>query len=125
MHSPSGHTAFSILVYGALTLATAMQSGGLQRLRAIGIGIGIGLILTIAASRLLLDVHSLAEIGLGMVIGAASLALFARKFRQYPQAKLWPLLVAATLLMTLLHGHEFHAEESLHRITGYLQVSCS
>jgi hypothetical protein len=39
------------------------------------IGVGAGLILAIAVSRLLLDAHSLAEVGLGLMIGIVSLAL--------------------------------------------------
>jgi hypothetical protein len=37
----------------------------------------------------------------------------------------WPLLVSAAVLVIVLHGQELHAEEFLHRITGYLQVHCS
>lgn len=122
LHSPSGHTAFSVLVYGALALVTAMQGGRLRRLLAVGIA--AGLILTIAVSRLLLDVHSLPEVGLGAVIGTLSLILFGWKFPRHPQAKVWALLVAAGVLLTILHGQELHAEEYLHRITGYLQVHC-
>jgi membrane-associated phospholipid phosphatase len=123
MHSPSGHTAFSVLVYGALVLAISMQSGSLRRLLAIGIG--AGLILTIAASRLLLDIHSPAEIGLGLAIGAASLVIFGRKLGRYHQAKVWPLLATAAVLIAILHGQELHAEQFLHKITGDLKIHCS
>ncbi len=123
MRSPSGHTAFSVLVYGAVALVTAIRARGLRRVLAIGIG--AGLILTIAASRLLLEIHSLPEISLGLVIGTVSLILFGRKYRQPPQPQLWPLLVAMGMLVTILHGQELHAEEFLHRITGYLRIHCS
>lgn len=124
MHSPSGHTAFSILVYGALTLVTAMQGRGLRR--PLAVAVGSGLILTIAASRLLLDVHSLAEVGLGLVIGTASLVLFSRNLPpRDQQTKVWPLLVTVGVLMTILHGQELHAEEFLHRLTGHLHIKCS
>ena len=122
MHSPSGHTAFSVLVYGALALATA-QSGSLRRL--VAIGIGAGLILTIAMSRLLLDIHSPAEIGLGLAIGAASLVIFGQKLERDHQAKIWPLLVTAAVLIAILHGRELHAEQFLHKITGNLKIHCS
>ena len=122
MHSPSGHTAFSILVYGGLAVAAALQSRGLGR--RLAIGVGAGLILTIAVSRLLLDVHSRAEVGLGFVIGTASLILFGRKLPRYRQAKVWSLLVTVGVLMTVLHGQELRAEEFLHRITGYLRINC-
>lgn len=122
IHSPSGHTALSILVYGTLTLVTAMQLGGWWR--ALAIAIGCGLILMIAASRLLLDMHSVPEIVLGILIGGGFLGLFARYLPRYRRLKVWPLLLAAGLLVMILHGKELHAEEFLHRITGYLPLHC-
>ena len=123
MHSPSGHTSVSTLVYGAMALVTAVEGGGLRRLLAIGAGASF--VLAIAASRLLLDAHSVPEVGLGLLIGTISLALFGRKYLRSPQAKVWPLLVAATVLLSILHGYELHAEEFIQRITGYLHVSCT
>jgi membrane-associated phospholipid phosphatase len=122
MHSPSGHTSLSTLVYGALTLAAATARPGLRRLLAIGGG--AGLILAIAVSRLLLDAHSAPEVGLGLIIGIVSLALFSNQYLQGPNTKVWPLLVVAGVLISILHGRELHAEQLLHRITGYLQVHC-
>jgi membrane-associated phospholipid phosphatase len=122
MHSPSGHTSLSTLVYGALTLVTASDRPGPRRLLAIGAG--AGLILAIAVSRLLLDAHSVPEVSLGLVIGTVSLALFSRQYLERPNAKVWPLLVAAGVLVAILHGRELHAEQYLHRITGYLHVHC-
>jgi hypothetical protein len=120
LRGPSGHTGFSVLVYGSLTLMTAIQVRGLPRRSAVSIG--AGLILAIAASRLLLEIHSLLEVSLGLVIGTVSLILFGRHYLQSPQAHVWPLLVAAGMLMTILHGQELHAEEFLQRITGYVRV---
>jgi membrane-associated phospholipid phosphatase len=122
MHSPSGHTSFSTLVYGALTLVSATAWPGLHRVLVI-VG-GVGLILAIGVSRLLLDAHSVAEVGLGLVIGAVSLAMFSRQYLQAPTTKMWPLLVVAGVLALVLHGRELHAEQFLHRITGYLPVHC-
>jgi membrane-associated phospholipid phosphatase len=122
MHSPSGHTSFSTLVYGALTLVSATAWPGLHRVLVI-VG-GAGLILAIGVSRLLLDAHSVAEVGLGLVIGAVSLAMFSRQYVQAPTTKMWPLLVVAGVLALVLHGRELHAEQFLHRITGYLPVHC-
>jgi membrane-associated phospholipid phosphatase len=122
MHSPSGHTSLSTLVYGALTLVSATAWPGLQRVLVIAGG--AGLILAIGVSRLLLDAHSVAEVGLGLVIGAVSLAMFSRHYLQAPTTKMWPLLVVAGVLALGLHGRELHAEQFLHRITGYLPVHC-
>jgi membrane-associated phospholipid phosphatase len=93
MHSPSGHTSLSTLVYGALTLVSATAWPGLHRVLVIAGG--AGLILAIGVSRLLLDAHSVAEVGLGLVIGAISLAMFSRQYLQAPTTKMWPLLVVA------------------------------
>jgi hypothetical protein len=62
IRSPSGHTAFSVLVYGAIALVTAVQTRGLHR--AVAICIGAGMILTIVVSCLLLEIHSLPEVSL-------------------------------------------------------------
>jgi membrane-associated phospholipid phosphatase len=124
LHSPSGHTSLSTLVYGAMALITAVE-GGRWRPRIAAAG-GAGLILAIAVSRLLLDAHSVPEVVLGWLIGSASLALFAQGYRRCrPQdARLAPLLVGAAVLVSLLHGRELRAEELLHRITGYLRIDC-
>jgi membrane-associated phospholipid phosphatase len=122
IRSPSGHTSLSTLVYGALTLVSATAWPRLRRVLVIAGG--AGLILAIGVSRLLLDSHSVAEVGLGLVIGAVSLAMFSRQYLQAPTRKKWPLLVAAGVLALVLHGRELHAEQFLHRITGYLPVHC-
>jgi membrane-associated phospholipid phosphatase len=123
MRSPSGHTAFSFLVYGAIAFVAAAPGGSVRRLLAIGVG--AGLIVTIAASRLLLDVHTLPEVGVGLVIGSVSLVVFARNYRWSADAKIWPLLLSAGVLMTVLHGQELHAEEFLHHMTRYFRIHCS
>jgi membrane-associated phospholipid phosphatase len=122
IHSPSGHTSLGTLVYGALTLVSATAWPGLRRVLVIISG--AGLIFAIGVSRLLLDAHSVAEVGLGLVIGAVSLAMFSRQYLKAPTTKRWLLLVAAGVLALVLHGRELHAEQFLHRITGYLPVHC-
>jgi hypothetical protein len=123
LHSPSGHIGFSVLVYGAIALATAVHTRGVFRILAVAIG--SALILTIAMSRLLLEIHTLPEVGLGLIIGTLSLALFGRTYLQSPRAEIWPLIVMAAILLTILHGQELHAEEFLHLITGYFHLRCS
>ena len=121
LHSPSGHTSLSTLIYGALTLAAATVRPGLQRVLVIGGG--AGLILAIAVSRLLLA-HSAPEVGLGLVIGIVSLALFSRQCLEAPSTEVWALLVATGMLVSIFHGREVQAEEYLHWIAGYLHVHC-
>jgi membrane-associated phospholipid phosphatase len=124
LRSPSGHTSFSTLVYGAIAVIVAVEGG--RRRPQLAAASGAGLVLAIAASRLLLDAHSLAEVVIGSLIGGAFLALFGRAYwRRRPQnARLGPLLVAVTLLISAVHGSELHAEGLLHRITAYLGIDC-
>jgi hypothetical protein len=133
LHSPSGHTSFSTLVYGAMTLATAIQSRGL--LRMIAIGVGTSFILAIAASRLLLA-HSAAEVGLGLAIGIAALILFGQSYWRCCNAQiglspffraggaLLLVFVAEGALLLVLHGRELDAELLFHEIAGYFGINC-
>jgi membrane-associated phospholipid phosphatase len=124
MRSPSGHTSLGTLVFGAIALMIAIE-GGAWRRRIAAAGV-VGVILAIAVSRLLLDVHSVSEVILGWIIGSASLALFARGYRRCrPTAiRLAPLLLGAAVLVSVLHGRELRAEELLHRIADYLGIAC-
>ena len=121
MHSPSGHTSLSTLVYGALALVTATDRAGLRSLLVIGAG--AGLILAIEVSRLLLDAHSLPEVGLGIVIGILALALFSHEDLEVPNPKPWPLLVAAGVLMSIFHRRSCMQNNTCTRLPG-TRVHC-
>jgi membrane-associated phospholipid phosphatase len=125
LHSPSGHTSLSTLVYGAMALVCAAESGGLQRMAAIAGGASF--ILAVAASRLLLYAHSVEEVGLGLAIGTACLALFGRAYMRSGAMKVRrsPLFAAAAVVVLILHGRELHAEEFLRGIAQYLRIQCS
>jgi membrane-associated phospholipid phosphatase len=124
LHSPSGHTSFSTLIYGAIALIIAAE-GGFSRPR-IAVAISTTLVLAIALSRLLLDAHTVPEVVLGCVIGCASVAMFGYRYRRLRpmNARLAPLLVGVAVLMLALHGTELRAEELLHRITGFFRIAC-
>jgi hypothetical protein len=119
LHSPSGHASLSTLVYGTMTLATASHTRGLSRM--IAIGGGAGFILAIAASRLLLYAHSGPEVGLGLVVGTAALALFAQRYLRYRAAQVWlsPLFVTSGALLLVLHGRHFRIGLSSSAIFGH------
>lgn len=121
--SPSGHSSFSTLVYGALAVIVAAElTKGWQRTAAVA-GSG-GLIATIAVSRLVLGAHSLVEIMLGVGVGLASLALFTQGYLRHrpADASLTPLLVVTIVLVAVLHGRELRAEEFLHAISQYFRI---
>ena len=122
MHSPSGHTSLSTLIYGAITFVAA-TAWPVMRSALVVCG-GTGLILAIGVTRLLLDAHSVAEVSLGLVIGAGSLTAFIQKYRQVPSLRVWPLLIAAVVLASILHGHELYTEQFLHRIAGHVSIHC-
>ncbi|MGA8610122.1 MAG: phosphatase PAP2 family protein [Xanthobacteraceae bacterium] len=124
LHSPSGHTSFSTLVYGAVTLATASQSRGVPRL--IAIGVGAGFILAIAASRLLLHAHSAPEVVLGLAVGIVALALFAQPYRRCYKPTIWlsPLFVACGGLLLAFHGRELDTERLFQEIAVYYEIRC-
>jgi membrane-associated phospholipid phosphatase len=120
--SPSGHTSLSILIYGALALIIAAERRGWQRVTVLAAG--AGLIVGITGSRLALDAHSAVEVGIGILIGSATLALFASRYlslRSAEESRL-PLILPAIAVITLLHGHELRAERFLHAISRYLHL---
>jgi membrane-associated phospholipid phosphatase len=123
LHSPSGHTALSTLVYGAVALIIAAE--GTRWHRLLSYVAGTIVVLGIAVSRVLLQAHSPLETGIGLAIGIVALAVFAREYlaRRSPEVSLRPLVVSVALLLVILHGQELRAEELLHAIGSYFQVA--
>jgi membrane-associated phospholipid phosphatase len=123
LRSPSGHTALSTLVYGAVALIVAVE--GARSHRLLTYVAGAALVFGVAVSRVLLHAHSPLEAGFGLLIGLGALAVFARGYlaRRSPDVSLRPLVVSVALLLVILHGQELRAEELLHAIGIYLQVA--
>jgi membrane-associated phospholipid phosphatase len=120
IHSPSGHSSLSVLVYGTLTLAVAVEvTGWGRKIAAIA---GALFILSIAVSRLLVQAHSVPEIVIGLLIGTSALWLFATKYLSRPPVEphVRPLIAMAVTFMMLLNGHELRAESFLRKIGTYL-----
>lgn len=120
--SPSGHSSFSVLIYGALAvIAAAAVSATWQRFVIIA-GVAV-LVAAIAVSRHMLAAHGPLEILCGLAVGLVSLALFVRGyFRPQPDVSLRPLLAAVVVLVAVLHGNELRAEEFLQEVSRYLHV---
>ena len=121
LHSPSGHTSLSTLVYGGLFMLMAITAEG--RMRCATIGVGATLVLLIALSRIALDKHTMLETGLGFAIGIGALALFASSYLASPrtQVPLRVLLLSVALVLVLLHGRQLHAEDLVRAIGGYVK----
>ena len=120
LESPSGHTSMSTLVYGSLALIIGAEAAPWQRFAAAALGAAA--IIGIALSRVTLGAHSVAEVAIGLAIGAGVLALFARRYLEAPPAarNLAPLAVSVVLLMLMLHGRSAHLEAVWHGIAAEL-----
>jgi len=118
--SPSGHASMSTLVYGSLALILGAEAAPWQRFAAAALGAAA--IIGIALSRVTLGAHSVAEVAIGLAIGAGVLALFARRYLEAPPAarNLAPLAVSVVLLMLMLHGRSAHLEAVWHGIAAEL-----
>ena len=117
--SPSGHSGFSVLIYGAIVLVIAAERRGWPR--ALILASGTGLIVGIAGSRLWLKAHSVPEIIIGITIGIVTLTLFANGYlrSRTEGRRLRPLIVSTIIVTVLLHGQELRAEALLHRLSRH------
>jgi membrane-associated phospholipid phosphatase len=124
LHSPSGHASFSTLVYGATGLIVAVE--GRRGAAQVAMTLSAGLIFGIALSRLEFGAHSVPEVVLGLTIGGACLVVFAWQYDRYrpKNARITSLLIAVTILASVLHGGNLRAEGMLHRLTGFLWIDC-
>ncbi len=123
LHNPSGHVSLSTLVYGGYATIFAARAKSWQR--AAMIGAAAALVLGIAASRIILDFHTTIEVAFGLVIGGLSLAAFASRYWRRPSGNL-PLgflLLASLAIILVLHGDSLRAEEFLHRVSAYAQLT--
>lgn len=120
--SPSGHTAMSTVVYGSLALLAGTRLAPRRRW-AINLAAAVA-ILGIALSRLALRDHTPAEIAIGLVVGAAAVAVFGAllRRREPPALPLQWLLLSGAGLVALLHGSRWAVEPALHRLAYDLRL---
>ena len=111
--SPSGHAAVSLTVYGMAATVLAASASGWWRLSLIAVA--AALITAIAISRVLLDVHTAAEVLVGLLVGGAALGVFAARYCRTEPPDLGrrrAILLALVLIVPLavLHGERLPAE---------------
>ena len=118
--SPSGHTALSVTVYGgfAAVIGTALA----RPARGVLIVGTAMLTIGIAASRVILCCHSLIEVAVGLVVGAAALGAILAIVARHRPARLpvaW-LAAAALIIAMLFHGVRWPAEQAIQRFAALI-----
>jgi membrane-associated phospholipid phosphatase len=115
IRNPSGHTAAAAVVYGSIGITVVQSALNIRRwVVPFTIAIALPIAIVIGASRLELDLHSMAEVVTGGCIGVAGAVSFvilagppARNLRVVR------LLAIAVAVIALLHGVRMSVEASL------------
>ncbi len=123
VRSPSGHTGFSMLVYGSIAAIIAVQRSSILARIAIMLA-AVVLVVGIAVSRVTLHMHSRTETLIGFLIGAAAVAAFVFGYRRTTTSRrlMAPLLFAVVLTAGIFHGARLNAETNLHTLGGWLDL---
>ena len=123
--SPSGHTSMSATFYGCAALMFAGDAE--RRVRAGLLAAGTVLVFVIAASRVLLQAHSLGEVAIGLSIGVASVGWFAgRHFAKPPRPVPWvPVVAGIVALAVVMHGWHWQFERLFYAFAAFLRINLS
>jgi len=120
--SPSGHTAMSVAVYGGL--AAVIGSDRKAPARLMLIAAAVIFTIGIALSRTIVGFHTPIEVGIGMMVGVASLGAMIAVAAHYRPEHLpihW-LAAGAFIVFVLFHGTRWPAERALHRLAWWLEI---
>ncbi|MDD3371400.1 MAG: phosphatase PAP2 family protein [Alphaproteobacteria bacterium] len=126
LKSPSGHSALSFVVYGFLA---AFVSGAFSDWRRFVPYIAAGtLIALIAASRVMIGVHTPSDVLAGLALGGAVTLSGWRVFMKGQTVRLsWKtFLLVVLLVVTAMYGVHFSAEGTLRTLADYFrkQLPC-
>jgi len=123
VRSPSGHTGFSMLVYGGIAAIIAIQRRSAWSRTAIMLA-ALALVVGIAISRVSLHMHSRTETLIGFAIGVVAVAVFIFGYRRTTTNRrlMAPLLFAVVLTAAIFHGARLNAETNLHTLGGWLDL---
>jgi membrane-associated phospholipid phosphatase len=123
IRSPSGHTGFSILVYGGIAAIVVIELRSMPARLAVVMATAI-LVIGIALTRVILHMHSARETVIGFLIGATALSVFMFGYRRtHPRGRLMaPLLFGVVLTTVVFHGARLNAETNLHTLGGWLDL---
>ena len=121
INSPSGHTGFSLVVYGGLALILAAERRSIWLRVAILLAAG-GYVTAIAISRVTLEMHTPPETVIGIAIGAVALAIFGAGYLRVGVTRrlVVPLLIGIAATIAVFHGSQLNAESGLQQLSGLL-----
>jgi len=121
--SPSGHTAMSTAVYGALALLSGSRLPAGRRY-AVYAAAGAAIV-GIALSRVVLHEHNFAEIVVGWIVGAGAVAAFAMALgrQQAPPLPLGWMALCGVILVALLHGTRWHVEPAVRHVAWLFRLA--
>lgn len=120
LNSPSGHAAMTAAVFGTLSFVMAGQISGWQR--AIPPLVALLLIAGIAATRVLLGVHTIEEIAVGLATGSlvALLSIVVLRRARIVRVRLGALLLAIVVTAALTDGVRAPTEEVVHFFAAFV-----
>ena len=120
--NPSGHTAAAAAVYGALAAVIVRSIRDDERWALLGaVAIGVFLAVVIGQTRLILDMHSMAEVVAGGAIGVGGAASFVLLAGPPSHAVRIERVVATGLLaMAMLYGYRLSAEAAIKSVAASL-----
>jgi membrane-associated phospholipid phosphatase len=121
IHSPSGHTGFSLVVYGGLAVVLAAGRRSAWARTAIMLT-AIAFVVGIAKSRVALGMHTSPETVIGFAIGAITLALFGVGYLRAETnlRRVVPLLIGVLATLVVFHGSQLNPEKDLHALSVLL-----
>jgi len=121
--NPSGHTAAAAAVYGALAAVIARSIRDDRRWALLcAVVIGVFLAAVIGETRLILDMHSMAEVVVGGAIGvggAASFVLLAGPPSHL--VRIERVVATGLLAMAMLYGYRLSAEAAIKSVAASLE----
>ncbi|HEY8289619.1 MAG TPA: phosphatase PAP2 family protein [Acetobacteraceae bacterium] len=108
VNSPSGHVAAATVVTGGLAVMLTRRTASILP-AAIAAAMAIGI------SRLVLHMHSFAEVGIGAAIGLFGAIALMRYAGPQPRLRPVPLFAVVAVVALLFHGMHLPAEASIRR----------
>lgn len=121
LRSPSGHSAISAAVLGTYIFIISGQLRGVWRL--LPPALLIPLILAIAISRIVLNMHSISEVIVGLAVGSLTLVgihAFLSRGKKPEQLNVYTFILYAVLVATVLHGFRLKAEDFVDYLASFI-----